>query len=179
MTPKWPIRTSYESVLLPTSHFFIFMLQRIQSLALGLIVVLMIVFLSLPLWEKTALEQGVRFTIMAYALKCSLGPKVVFPYVCSAACACMVLLLALYTIVVHNNRPLQCILVLTIISVLIGLNACLLLLPFKVGQFESMQAPWSSYKAGAALPIVAAVLSIFVLLRIQKDHRLVNDDSLR
>ncbi|HLP34516.1 MAG TPA: DUF4293 family protein [Amoebophilaceae bacterium] len=155
------------------------MLQRIQSLVLGLIIVLMIVFLNLPFWEETNLEKGIQFTIMAYALKSSWGLKAIFPYVCSAACACIVLFLALYTIVVHNNRPLQGILVVTIISVLIGLNACLLLLPYKVGQLASMQGSWSNYKIGAFLPIVSAVLSIFVLLRIQKDHRLVNDNSLR
>lgn len=155
------------------------MLQRIQSLALGLIVLSMVAFLNLPLWEQTDFEKGIRLTITTYSLTTSLGTKVALPYACIAVGACTLLLLALYAITLHANRSLQSKFVCVLLGLAIGLSTCTFLFPYQVHPLPHLEPTWHNFKVGALLPLVAAILSVFALVRIQKDHRLVNEDSFR
>jgi hypothetical protein len=155
------------------------MLQRIQSIALGLVVVLMIAFLKVPLWEKVSIDHVIDFTMTSYSLVSSTGLEVLFPYIWSFLLACAVILLAICTIVRHDNRSLQLNLIMVMICILTGLIMLIRLLISKAEDLSLMQIHWRDYKVGVTFPVIALFVNVFAGLNIKKDNRLVNNDNLR
>ncbi|MDN5247492.1 MAG: DUF4293 domain-containing protein [Candidatus Cardinium sp.] len=152
------------------------MIQRIQSLYLGVVCMAMVAFLKVSVWVKV--DWGYVCTMKSYALIVSTGQHIIFPYVASALLACCLMVTAVYTIIPHDNRKLQLRLVAGISRTLVVLLILIFML-IKKADAAYLLGGCSSYPIGSILPIIALIASLFARYHIKKDEQLVNADRLR
>jgi hypothetical protein len=160
------------------------MIQRIQSLLLLGVVILLTINLFVPVWANGELSSSAisnNITLDVYKIEHETNNTVIASknvyYLAGLLIANIVL--ALYTIFQYKNRPLQ----ITLCSVL-----TLLILAVIGGYFMSISAARSmitatsegSYKIGYFLPILASVLILGARYFIRKDEELVKSvDRIR
>ena len=152
------------------------MIQRIQSLYLGMVSTAMVAFLRLPVWVKVDLNRVC--TMRPYALIASTDQYILFPYAASALLACFLILTAIYAIIRHDNRKLQLRLIAGMNRTLVILLILILVL-IKKAYTAYLLNGYSSYKIGAVLPFIALVANLLARYHIKKDEALVNEDRLR
>ncbi|CAH2559682.1 DUF4293 family protein [Cardinium endosymbiont of Oedothorax gibbosus] len=152
------------------------MIQRIQSLYLGTVSIIMVAFLRVAVWVKVDLD-GVC-TIRPYALIASTGQHIIFPYGLSALLACCLIVTATYAIIRHDNRKLQLRLTAGMNRILVILLILILVL-IKKAHIAYLLSGYGSYKIGIMLPFIALVANLLARYHIKKDEQLVNEDRLR
>ncbi|AXI24216.1 hypothetical protein CE557_394 [Cardinium endosymbiont of Sogatella furcifera] len=152
------------------------MIQRIQSLYLGVVCMAMVAFLKVSVWVKVDWDHA--YTMKSYALIVSTGQHIIFPYAASALLACCLLVTAAYTIIRHDNRKLQLRLVAGIGRILVLLLLLIFML-IKKADAAYLLGGCGSYPIGIVLPIIALIATLFARYHIKKDEQLVNEDRLR
>jgi len=154
------------------------MIQRMQSLYLGIVCMAIAAFLNVSVWVKVSLDR--IYTIKPYALivsRDSTDQYIIFPYGCCALCCCYLMGTAMYAIIRHNHRKLQ-------LHLTTQITLLLMILGLGIWMFASAKAAYlpdgdSSYKIGNIFPFIALVANLLARHHIQKDIRLVDKDSLR
>ena len=160
------------------------MIQRIQSLLLAGVVILLTVNLFVPIWTNA--ESGIKIVLNAFSITSSpsglLSTKVILSvknvyYIAALVMVCIGL--ALYIIFQYKNRVLQLRLcnLLTVLTLII-IGSYFIAIP---AAKSMMVAPSDgSYEAGYFLPILASILILAARYYIRKDEELVKSvDRLR
>ncbi|MDX1904285.1 MAG: DUF4293 domain-containing protein [Thermonemataceae bacterium] len=157
------------------------MIQRIQSVFLGTMAILMALFFFLPVWEKQDKQSGEQIIINSLGMIHSKGETIIQEkdavYIFILAFASVVVsVLSLFS---YKNRPRQILLGLVnslLIAIAIVASALL------IADAEKILSPAErgSFKIGMFLPIAALVLNMLANRFIRKDENLVRSaDRLR
>jgi hypothetical protein len=163
-----------------------FMIQRPQTLMLGLILILMLAALFLPNWEKISTDGTITAVQTAFDLKMTTTvagsePKVdVLPRYHLAACIALVAGLAGYSISQFKNRKRQ-MLVGFGISLSLALTLVAMMMGIKEGEslFDVARQGWN-FKPGFYALFLALFANIVSNRLIRKDENLVRSmDRIR
>ncbi|MGI2261986.1 DUF4293 family protein [Candidatus Cardinium hertigii] len=152
------------------------MIQRVQSLYLGIVCISIAAFLNVSVWVKVSLDR--ICTIKPYALILATDQYIIFPYGCCALYCCYLMGTAVYAMMRHNHRKLQLHLTTHITLLLMVLGGGIWMLVNKANAAYLPDGD-SSYKIGIIFPFIALVANLLARHHIQKDIRLVDEDSLR
>ncbi|UII22378.1 DUF4293 domain-containing protein [Fulvivirga ligni] len=159
------------------------MLQRIQTVFLLLVVILMLLTLIFPMWAYHSPDSDQGILLTAFYLLTSNGveevSKVTFPYILIGVCAVLSAIVGIVEITRFNNRLLQ--------IKLSALNSLLMIGTLGLGFWfarevmaeESIEQNWT-YGMGSFLPIGAMIMNVLANRFIRKDEKLVRSvDRIR
>jgi len=159
------------------------MIQRIQSLLLLGVALLLAINLFVPIWTNK--ELGAKIEVTAFsitkapeALKKSnsslFEQKIDSYYIGSLMIASIGL--ALYTLFLYNNRPKQlmyCNLLTVLTLIIIGTY----FIAIPAAKALMLKANEGSYEIGYFIPLLASILTIGARYFIRKDEELVKDSN--
>lgn len=153
------------------------MLQRIQTIFLGIIPLTLSMMQFLPIWSKV--EPGTLHSYILYAWKLrelhpadNLVNVWVIPYVVLGILAVIISILAIYEIWRYNNRTLQLQLGAINSLLLTALVGAIVYFCTK-NQATLMPAIKGQYEVGFYMPIIAVACNLLANYFIRKDERLV------
>jgi len=161
--------------------FLNFMIQRIQSVFLGLIAILMTLFLFLPIWKKVDTQSGEHLTINALGMLHMKGETVI-----SEKGAIYIFILAFFAVIIsvisllnYRNRSRQILLNL-INSLLIAISTVASALLISDAEKILLPGTSGSFQVGLFLPVAALVCNLLANRFIRKDENLVrSSDRIR
>ena len=157
------------------------MWQRVQTIFLVLIIVVMAVFLFVPIWQETlGAEQTNTLTAFSLIQTGAEAPlTITFPYLFVGIAAIIVMIVAGYEIVRYDNRLTQ--LKLGALNSLLMAVVLLLSVWFMIDlENELSPASRGEYQIGLFLPMVAMLLNVFANRFIRRDEKLVRSvDRIR
>jgi hypothetical protein len=157
------------------------MIQRIQSVFLGLIAILMTLFLFLPIWTKVDKNSGIELLVNSLGMKEMKGEAVISEQgaIYIFLCGFFSVVISVISLLSYRHRPRQILLglinslliaVATVSAALLINNAEKLLLPDQRGSFQ----------IGLFLPVISLVLNMLANRFIRKDENLVRSaDRIR
>lgn len=153
------------------------MLQRIQTIFLGMIPITLGIMQFLPIWSKIELITLHNYTLYTWKLQeCypadSLVNTWVTPYLSLGILAIAISILATYEMLRYDNRTLQLQLGAINSLLLTALVGTIIYFCTK-NQEALLPAIKGYYQAGFYLPIIAVVCNLLANYFIRKDERLV------
>ncbi|MEX2336673.1 MAG: DUF4293 domain-containing protein [Fulvivirga sp.] len=160
------------------------MLQRIQTVFLSLVVLLMLLMLIFPIWTYQSEDMTITYMLSAFYLETDGGAadaltKVYFPYMFVASLAIAAATIGVIEIAKFKNRLLQ--------MKLGALNSLLMAGSMGLGLYfageimdeKQLTAGWT-YGPGVFLPAAAMICNVIANRFIRKDERLVRSvDRIR
>lgn len=157
------------------------MIQRIQSVFLGLIAILMTLFLFLPIWKKIDTQAGEHVLINAFGTSHMKGEIMI-----SEKGAVYIFILAFFSVIIsvisllnYRNRPRQILLNL-INSLLIAISVVASALLISDAEKILLPAQKGDFQVGLFLPVIALVCNMLANRFIRKDENLVRSaDRIR
>ena len=161
------------------------MLQRIQTVFLFIIVILMVLFLLFPVWTSSPGSEGTIFRL--YSLFLYSGPAenpesgawTLWPYIVSGAFAFLAIVVSLIEIFSHKNRMTQ--IKMGALNSLLLAGAMISIVWFaSQGQQEWIQSNPGNYSLGIFFPPLSIVFNLIANRFIRKDEKLVRSmDRIR
>ncbi len=157
------------------------MIQRIQSVFLGLIAILMTLFLFLPIWTKVDNNSGIELLVNSLGMKEMKGETVISEQgaIYIFLCGFFSVVISVISLLSYRHRPRQILLglinslliaVATVSAALLINNSEKLLLPDQRGSFQ----------IGLFLPVISLILNMLANRFIRKDENLVRSaDRIR
>jgi hypothetical protein len=157
------------------------MIQRIQSVFLGIISIVMTLFLFLPIWKKADPQSGELVTVNALGMFHTKGETVIREesaiYIFILAFVAVVI--SVISILSYKNRPRQILLNL-INSLLIAIATVAAALLISDAEKTFLPSEKGSFQIGLFLPIIALVCNMLANRFIRKDENLVRSaDRIR
>lgn len=157
------------------------MIQRIQSVFLGLIAILMTLFLFLPIWIKIDKDSGIELLVNSLGMKQMKGETIISEQgaIHIFLCGFFAVVISIISLLSYRHRPRQILLGL-INSLLIAIatvSAALL-----INDAEKILLPneRGSFQIGLFLPVISLVLNMLANRFIRKDENLVRSaDRIR
>jgi len=157
------------------------MIQRIQSVFLGLIAILMTFFLFLPIWTKVDKQSGIEILINSLGMKQLKGEELISEKgaIHIFLCGFFAVVISIISLLSYRHRPRQILLGL-INSLLIAVavvSAALL-----INDAEKILLPneRGSFRIGLFLPVISLILNMLANRFIRKDEKLVRSaDRIR
>lgn len=155
------------------------MIQRIQTIFLLLVVLAMAGFMSLPLWEKTALSGDQSFFLTAFTLKHQLNSvqSEIEPMYHYFALAVLIAGIALFAIFKYKNRLMQsalCAVNSIMMTVLLGLVIYQTM--FSVGKLFDPEEK-GSYEFGFYALMIAMLANVMANRFIRRDEKMVKESN--
>ena len=157
------------------------MIQRIQSVFLGLIAILMTLFLFLPIWTKMDKDSGIELLVNSLGMKQMKGETVITEQAAihiflSGFCAVVVSVISLLSYR-HRSRQILLGLINSLLIAIATVSAALL-----INSSEQIILPneRGSFQIGLFLPVISLVLNMLANRFIRKDENLVRSaDRIR
>ena len=161
------------------------MLQRIQSVFLFIIVVLMAVYIFFPVWISTPDASGSFFRLYPFFLYTATldapdtGEVAYWPYMISGILAVVTILVALLEVFSYKNRMNQ--VKLGALNSLVIAGVLFTAVYFgNNGQLQWEQASPGHYSTGMFFPAIAIICNLIANRFIRKDEKLVKSmDRIR
>ena len=152
------------------------MIQRIQSLYLFAICMLIMAFMRASIWTKIDCHDAMVCRLQSYALVLATGKYILWPYGVPCLIALSIMGLALYAIIRHDNRKVQ-------LHIMAGINlALVILMIFVFVLAETANNAYmgvACYQAGMIFPCLSFIASLLARYHIRRDEQLVNANHLR
>lgn len=157
------------------------MIQRIQSVFLGLIAVLMTLFLFLPIWTKMDKDSGIELLVNSLGMKQMKGETII-----SEQGAMYIFFCGFFAVVVsvisllsyrHRSRQILLGLINSLLIAIATVSAALL-----INDAEKVLLPneRGSFQVGLFLPVISLILNMLANRFIRKDENLVRSaDRIR
>lgn len=159
------------------------MLQRIQTVFLSLVVLLMLLMLIFPLWTYQSEDMSITYMLTALYLEIKEGTaeatKIYFPYTFVATLAIAAATVGIIEITKYKNRLLQ--MKLGALNSLLMAGAMGLALYFASDIMDEKQLTYGwSYGVGVFFPAAAMICNVLANRFIRKDEKLVRSvDRIR
>ncbi len=157
------------------------MIERIQTVFLFLVAILMVTFIFLPIWEKKDLKTKENVTLTAMSMdyrkdskddKLRISIRTIYLTIIAA----LVAGLSLFTIFKYKNRMLQMKIVLFNTALMFVI--LLLCIYFEMQGNKMIKNPQGGgFQFGFFIPAVALLLNLFARRAIKKDEDLVRSSN--
>ncbi|GAB4134577.1 MAG: DUF4293 domain-containing protein [Raineya sp.] len=157
------------------------MIQRIQSVFLGLIAVLMTLFLFLPIWTKVDKDSGIELLVNSLGMKQMKGEEIISEQgaIYIFFCGFFSVVISVISLLSYRHRPRQILLGL-INSLLIAVATVSAALLINDSEKVLLPNERGNFQIGLFLPVISLILNMLANRFIRKDENLVRSaDRIR